>query len=104
MRARAEADLDAVNREAAAYKQKLQEAATEQGQAARLATDLDLERKLHQEAKSHAAALDSRFVTLSTSTITASYMLLHAFASQLMCWTGCYWHLNHGHTLVECMP
>lgn len=46
--------------EAAAYNQKLQESATEQGQAARLAVDLNVECSLHKEAKAHLATLDTR--------------------------------------------
>lgn len=62
MRARSESALEAVTLEAAAYKDKLQEATAGQAEAARLAIDLDVERNLHKEAKSHVAALESRLV------------------------------------------
>ncbi len=46
--------------QAAAYKEKLQEATAGQAQAARLAADLEVEQTLHKEAKAHSAALESR--------------------------------------------
>ena len=62
MRARSESALEAVTQEAAAWKDKLQEATAGQAEAARLAVDLDVERSLHKEAKSHVATLESRSV------------------------------------------
>ena len=46
--------------QAAAYKEKLQDATAGQAQAARLAADLEVEQTLHKEAKSHLATLESR--------------------------------------------
>ncbi|KAL3152356.1 hypothetical protein ABBQ32_001417 [Trebouxia sp. C0010 RCD-2024] len=60
LRARSESALEAVTLEAAAYKDKLQEATAGQAEAARLAVDLDVERNLHKETKSHVATLESR--------------------------------------------
>lgn len=51
--------------QAAAYKEKLQEATTGQAQAARLAADLEVEQTLHQKAKSHLATLESRYTLLT---------------------------------------
>lgn len=62
MRARADNSLEAVTQEAAAFKAKLQEVTSGQAEAARLAGDLDVERNLLKEAKSHVATLESRSV------------------------------------------
>ena len=60
LRARAESSLEAAIGEAAACKEKLQEATAGQAEAARLAGDLESERSLHKEAKSQVASLESR--------------------------------------------
>ena len=62
LRARSESELEAVTQQAAAYKDKLQEATAGQAEATRLAADLDVERNFHKEAKSHVATLESRSV------------------------------------------
>ena len=51
-----------MTREAAAYKEKLQEATLGQAEAARVAGNLTVERNLLKEAKSHVATLESRSV------------------------------------------
>ena len=51
--------------QAAAYKEKLQEATAGQAQAVRLAADLEVEQTLHKEAKSHLATLESRYTLLT---------------------------------------
>ncbi len=51
--------------QAAAYKEKLQEATAGQAQAARLAADLEVEQTLHKEAKAHLATLESRYTLLT---------------------------------------
>ena len=61
VRTKAESELEGIQEQAAAYKEKLQEATAGQAQAARLAADLEVEQTLHKEAKSHIGTLESRY-------------------------------------------
>ena len=51
--------------QAAAYKEKLQEATAGQAQAARLAAELEVEQTVHKEAKSQLATVESRYTLLT---------------------------------------
>ena len=73
MRVRADSELEAVNREAAAYKEKLQEAASQQGAAARLAAALDVARNLHKDSRLHVTALENRSVWLAQTKFYISF-------------------------------
>ena len=65
VRTKAESELESMKGQAAAYKEKLQEATAGQAQAARLAADLEVEQTLHKEAKSHIGTLESRYTVLT---------------------------------------
>jgi len=66
VRTKAESELGAMQGEAAAFKEKLQDATGAQAQAARLAADLEVERSLHKVAKSHMGTLESRYQSHTT--------------------------------------
>jgi len=65
LRSKVESECESMKGQAAAYKEKLQEATAGQAQAARLAAELDVEQTLHKEAKSHLATLESRYTLLT---------------------------------------
>ena len=65
--------------DAAAYKEKLQEATSGQAEAARLAGDLNVERNLLKETKSHVVTLESRSVLDCTSWSSCVCIVVYLF-------------------------
>ena len=60
LRNKAQSEFETVAGEAAAFKDRLQEAAAGQAQAAKLAADLEVQCSLYREAKAQAASLETR--------------------------------------------